>query len=31
MKYVTQNIKDFIEKLLRAAQRMLGSRMRPSE
>jgi len=31
MKSVTQNIRGFIERLLRAAQRVLGSRMRPSK
>jgi len=29
MKIITQNIKHFIERLLRAAQRVPGSRMRP--
>jgi len=31
MKYVTQNIKGFIERLLMAAQRMLGGHMRFSK
>jgi len=31
MKSVIQNIRGFSEKLLRAAQRVLGSRMRTSE
>jgi len=31
MKSITHNIRDVIERLLRVAQRVLGSRMWPSE